>query len=73
MPVIACGAVCLIGSKIRSEPDNSGQISIIVDGNPVTGNPAALPINAHDEIVLIYGVPEPAGSVPTRYDFPSGD
>jgi hypothetical protein len=48
-------------------------LQAFVNGNPVTGNPAALPINAHDEIVLIYGVPEPAGSVPTRYDFPSGD
>jgi hypothetical protein len=43
-----------------------------VNGKPVTGNPAALPLNAHDEIVLIYGAIEPGESIPAHYDFASG-
>ncbi len=43
-----------------------------VNGKPVTGNPAALPIHAHDEIVLIYGASEPGESIPGHYDFASG-
>jgi hypothetical protein len=40
-----------------------------VNGNPITGNPAALPINAHDEIVLIYDTAEPGEPIPAHYDF----
>lgn len=40
-----------------------------INGNPVTGNPAALPLNAHDEIVLIYGTAQPGESIPAHYDF----
>ena len=43
-----------------------------VNGNPVTGNPAALPLNAHDEIVLIYGTAQPGESIPAHYDFAAG-
>lgn len=43
-----------------------------VNGKPTTGNPAALPINAHDEIVLIYGTAQPGESIPAHYDFASG-
>src|SRR5262249_13598919 len=43
-----------------------------VNGNLVTGDPAALPLNAHDEIVLIYGASEPGESIPAHYDFASG-
>ncbi|OBG38716.1 hypothetical protein [Mycobacterium sp. E3198] len=43
-----------------------------VNGNPVTGNPAGLPINAHDEIVVIYGTAQPGPSVPAHYDFAAG-
>jgi hypothetical protein len=43
-----------------------------LNGNPITGNPAALPINAHDEIVLIYGTAQPGESIPTHYDFAAG-
>jgi hypothetical protein len=43
-----------------------------LNGNPITGNPAALPMNAHDEIVLIYGTAQPGESIPTHYDFAAG-
>lgn len=43
-----------------------------VNGKLTTGNPAALPITAHDEIVLIYGTAQPGESIPSRYDFASG-
>jgi hypothetical protein len=40
-----------------------------LNGNPITGNPAALPLNAHDEIVLIYGTAQSGESIPAHYDF----
>lgn len=43
-----------------------------VNGNPVTGDPAALPINAHDEIVVIYGTARPGESIPAHYEFSAG-
>jgi hypothetical protein len=47
-------------------------LRIFVNGTQVTANPAAVILNAHDEIALIYGNPQSAGSIPSRYDFPSG-
>lgn len=43
-----------------------------LNGNPITGNPAAQPLNAHDEIVLIYGTAQPRESIPAHYDFAAG-
>jgi hypothetical protein len=43
-----------------------------INGNPVTGNPAALPLNAHDEIMLIYGTAQSGESIPAHYDFAAG-
>ena len=43
-----------------------------VNGNPITGNPAAVPLNAHDGIVLIYGTAQPGESIPAHYDFATG-
>jgi hypothetical protein len=43
-----------------------------VNGKPATGNPAALPIKAHDEIVLFYGTVQPGESIPAHYDFAAG-
>jgi hypothetical protein len=61
-------------------PDNVGglrvgdgkTLGVFVNGAPVTGNPAAVTINAHDEIAVIYGKPQSVGSIPSRYGFPSG-
>ena len=47
-------------------------LRIFVNGIPATGNPAALIINAHDEIALVYGSPEQGESIPSHYDFPPG-
>jgi hypothetical protein len=65
---------------VSLSPDNVGglhvgdgeALRIFVNGTQVTANPVAVIINAHDEIALIYGNPQSAGSIPSRYDFPSG-
>ena len=65
---------------VSLSPDNVGglragdgkTLRVFVNGAQVTGNPAAVIINAHDEIAVIYGNPQSAGSIPSRYEFPSG-
>ncbi len=65
---------------VSLSPDNVGglhvgdgkALRVFVNGTQVTANPAAVILNAHDEIALIYGNPQSAGSIPSRYDFPSG-
>lgn len=65
---------------VSLSPDNVGglrvadgkTLRVFVNGAQVTGNPAALIINAQDEIALVYGNPQSAGSIPSRYEFPSG-
>jgi hypothetical protein len=47
-------------------------LRVFVNGTQVTGNPAAVIFNAHDEIAVIYGNPQSVGSIPSRYDFASG-
>ena len=47
-------------------------LRVFVNGTRVTGNPAAVIFNAHDEIAVIYGNPQSVGSIPSRYDFASG-
>jgi hypothetical protein len=46
-------------------------LRVYVDGTPRTGNPAAITMNAHDEIALSYGTS--TGTVPAHYDFPAGE
>jgi len=37
------------------------------------GSPGwAVPLNAHDEIVLIYGTAQPGEPIPAHYDFAAG-
>jgi hypothetical protein len=65
---------------VSLSPDNVGglrvgdgkTLRVFVNGAQVTGNPAAVMINAHDEIAVIYGNAQSAGSIPSRYEFPSG-
>jgi hypothetical protein len=65
---------------VSLSPDNVGglrvgdgkTLRVFVNGAQVTGNPAAVIIHAHDEIAVIYGNPQSAGSIPSRYEFPSG-
>jgi hypothetical protein len=44
-----------------------------VNGQPRSGNPAAIMFAQHDEIALLYGPPQPGEKVPATYDFPPGD
>jgi len=43
-----------------------------VNGVLVSGNPAAVPLHAHDEIALVYGPATSRPSVPATYNWPSG-
>lgn len=52
---------------------NGNTLRAYVNGKPDAGDPAAVTINAHDEITLVYG---PAGAqpkVPNNYAFPQGE
>jgi hypothetical protein len=66
---------------VSLSPDNIGGLRAVdgktvrayVNGQPHTGNPAAIMFAPHDEIALVYGPPQPGEKVPTTYDFPPGD
>ncbi len=59
-------ASALLGNRT----DASHQIRAYVDGQPYTGNPAAISLAAHTDIVLEYGPPFPA--TPAPFAFPAG-
>jgi hypothetical protein len=44
-----------------------------VNGQPRTGNPAAIIFAQHDEIALVFGPPDSGEKIPATYDFPPGD
>jgi hypothetical protein len=48
-------------------------VRLYVNGQPRTGDPAAIMFNQHDEIALLYGTSKPGETIPARYDFPPGD
>jgi hypothetical protein len=48
-------------------------VRVYVNGQPRTGDPAAITFNQHDEIALVYGPPQPGEKVPATYEFPPGD
>jgi len=48
-------------------------VRVYVNGQPRTGDPAAIIFNQHDEIALIYGAPQPTETPPGTYEFPPGD
>ncbi|WP_329571392.1 hypothetical protein [Kitasatospora sp. NBC_01266] len=54
--------------------DATHTLTAYVNGKPVTGDPAAITLGAHDEIALVYGTAaEDAGlTVPSGYAWPSG-
>ncbi|WP_051824387.1 hypothetical protein [Kitasatospora aureofaciens] len=54
--------------------DATHTLTAYVDGKAVSGDPAAIPLNAHDEIALVYGTAaeNAAVSVPSSYNWPSG-
>jgi len=48
-------------------------LTVFVDGKPVTGDPRAVQLTAHEEIVVAYGTPgQLPNPVPSSYQFPSG-
>ena len=48
-----------------------GKLRWWVNGKPMTGNPAKLPLKAHQEIAIALGTPPTV--VPKKYKFPPGD
>ena len=48
-------------------------VRVYVNGQPRTGDPAAILFNQHDEIALIYGTPQANETPPASYEFPPGD
>jgi len=60
---------CLGGYCVRG----ADRIRVYSDGRPVTGDPRALPLEEHEEIVVTYGtkaqLPKP---IPSSYPFPAG-
>ncbi|GAA2747295.1 MULTISPECIES: hypothetical protein [Kitasatospora] len=54
--------------------DDTHTLTAYVNGKAVSGNPAAILLNAHDEIALVYGTAAENASVtvPSSYNFPSG-
>ncbi len=56
--------------KTASTPPPTGDPIIYVNGQVVSTTPANTKLNAHDEIVLVYGNPPP--NIPSFYQFPEG-
>jgi hypothetical protein len=65
-------AVALTADNIGGLRSGGGKsLHVFVNGKARTGDPAAITLNAHDEIVLSYGTA--TGAVPASYDFPAGE
>jgi hypothetical protein len=66
--------VSLTADNIGALHTNNGNaLRVYINGKLHTGNPAAVTMNAHDEIALTYGPPQPHESLPTSYTFPQGE
>lgn len=48
-------------------------LRVFVNGRPQAGNPAAIAIAAHDEIVAAYGAAQPGENIPATYAFPADE
>jgi hypothetical protein len=59
-----------IWRSTSTNPPPTGEPIIYVNGQVVTTSLSATELNAHDEIVLVYGNPPP--NIPTFYQFPEG-
>lgn len=53
--------------------DNEKVMRVFVNGAQQSGNPAAVPFGAHDEIAVIYGTPRPGETIPSTYKFAEGE
>lgn len=52
---------------------NGKTLGAYVGGKPFTGNPATIPITAHEEIALAFGAQGSGTAVPSNYKFPQGE
>ncbi|MBV6701902.1 hypothetical protein [Kitasatospora aureofaciens] len=54
--------------------DATHALTAYVDGKPVSGDPAAILLHAHDEVALVYGTAAENATVtvPSSYNWPSG-
>lgn len=66
--------VSLSADNIGGLRETDGKVvRAYINGELRTGGPAAIMFNQHDEIALVYGLPQSGESVPATYDFPAGD
>jgi hypothetical protein len=68
---VAGGAVS--GSHRGSDHGPRRHLRAYVNGAPVTGNPGAILLHAHDEIALVYGSTSDQPRIPVSYNFPPGE
>jgi hypothetical protein len=54
-------------------PADGKTVRAYVNGAQCTGDPAAIMFGPHDEIAVVYGVPQAGANIPAKYDFPPGD
>jgi len=47
-------------------------VRIFVNGKQRQGNPGAIMLGAHDEIVVLYAAPQPGETIPSTYEFRGG-
>jgi hypothetical protein len=52
---------------------NGNVLQAYVNGKLVTGDPAAIIMNAHDEIAIVYGTAAQQANPPSSYAFPAGE
>jgi hypothetical protein len=48
-------------------------VRVFVNGTLREGNPAAIMFAPHDEVALVYGVPQPGENIPAKYEFAPGE
>jgi hypothetical protein len=53
--------------------DDGKRLRVFVNGTLQTGNPAAILFNAHDEVAVVYGTPQPSETIPSKYEFAEGE
>jgi hypothetical protein len=63
----------LTAQQVGPKTISSGEVlRVYRNGKPVTGDPAALKLQAHDEIAVWVGPSNATPTVPTTYKFPAG-
>lgn len=66
--------VALSDTQIGALKTGNGKtLTAYEGGTKVPGNPAAIVIKAHQQIALVYGVPDPSFTPPATYQFQEGE